>query len=338
MYYRLSKKILTVATFLVVLLLSNPAQAQLEEIQAFLESGADNATALTKAYLSPLPTGLSTTLNSGWTTKAAPTKKLGFSLQLRAAVAAVPTTGRSFDANDLNLTDSNGAPLTIGGLSSNTISGSKSNGQTIGDASNTFSFTLPGGTGFEYVPTAMIQANVGLIKGTDVTVRYIPETAIGDYGNVSLIGAGVKHGLNQWIPGGKLLPVDISVMAAFSQIDMNADLEFNPGATDQVVETSTNTFVFNALIGKTLPFISAYAGVGYQTGSFELNMLGDYTIGSGIAQTTISDPVSYTQDSDAGIHALAGFQFKIAILRIYAEATVAEYTTVNAGIGIGFRN
>ncbi len=335
MYYRLSRKILLGATFLVALLMSNPAQAQLEEIEAFLESGADNATALTKAYLSPLPTGLATTLNSGWTTKAAATKTLGFSIQIRAAVAAVPSSGQSFDASQIGLEN-----VLVTGSSTSTISGENSGGQTISstDPNNSFSFTLPGGTGFEYVPTAMIQANVGLIKGTDITLRYIPETSLGDYGNVSLIGAGIKHGLNQWIPGGKLLPVDISVMAAFSQIDMNADLEFNPGATDQIVETSTNTFVLNALVGKTLPFISAYAGVGYQTGSFELNMLGDYVIGTGPATTTISDPVSYTQDSDAGIHALGGVQFKIAFFRIYAEATLAEYATVNAGVGFGFRN
>ena len=48
--------------------------------------------------------------------------------------------------------------------------------------------------------------------------------------------------------------------------------------------------------------------------------------------------ISYTQDSDAAIHALAGFQLKIAVLRIYVEATMAEYATFNAGIGIGLRN
>jgi hypothetical protein len=335
MYNSLSKKILGVSLLLGALLVSMPAQAQLEEIEAFLESGADNATALTRAYLTPLPTGLSTTLNSGWTTKAAATKTLGFSIQVRTALAAVPSSGKTFDASDIGLQN-----VVVTGSESSTISGAKGSGQTISstDPNNTFSFNLPGGTGFSYVPTAMVQANVGLIKGTDVTLRYIPETEIGDYGKISVVGAGLKHDLNQWIPGGKLLPVDISVMAAFSQIDMDADLEFNPGATDQVVETTTNTFVFNALVGKTLPFISAYAGVGYQTGSFELNMLGDYVIGTGPATTTISDPVSYTQDSDASLHALAGVQFKLAIFRIYAEVTAAEYMTANAGIGIGFRN
>ncbi len=308
------------------------AQAQLDEIEAFLESGPENATKLTRAYLKPLPTGLATTLNSGWTTKAAPTKTLGFSIQIRGAVAAVPSSGQTFDASDLGLQN-----IAVTGAESSTISGSDQSGQTLSstDPGNTFSFTLPGGTNFSYVPTAMIQANVGLIKSTDITLRYIPETELGDYGKFSVIGAGLKVGINEWIPGGKLLPVDLSVMGAFSTVDLSADLEFNPGATDQVVETNTNTFVLNALVGKTLPFISGYAGVGYQKGTFELNMLGDYDLGGG---QVLSDPVSYEDESDAGFHALAGVQFKLGPLRIYAEATAAEYITANAGIGVGLRN
>ena len=181
-----------------------------------------------------------------------------------------------------------------------------------------------------------LQGNIGLIKGTDVTLRYIPETAIGDFGDMSMTGVGIKHGINQWLPAGKLLPVDISIMAAFSQTTLNADLDFNAGQ-DQRLETTTNTFVLNALVGKTLPFLSAYAGLGMQTGTFDLDMLGDYTIGSGALSETYTDPVSYSQDSDAAIHALAGVQFKVAIFRIYAEATVAEYATYNIGVGIGLR-
>lgn len=308
-----------------------PANAQIEEIKAFLESGETNATLLTRAYLSPLPTGLGAGTNSGWTTKAKPTKTLGFSLQLRAAVAQVPSGGKTFDASTLGLQN-----VTVTGQSSSTISGSGDNGQTISDQGGNFSFQVPGGTNFSYVPVAMIQGNVGLIKSTDLTIRYIPETNLEDYGSISVVGAGIKHGLNQWIPGGKLLPVDLSIMAAFSKTDLNGDLNFNANATtDQVVESSTNTFVVNALVGKTLPFISVYGGLGYQKATFELDILGNYDIGGG---QTLQDPVSYSQDSDAGIHALAGFQFKMGPIRIYAEATAAEYFTANAGIGIGLRN
>lgn len=315
------------------LLTSTSAFGQLNEIQEFLNAGPGNVTALTQAYLSPLPTGLSTALNTGWTTKAAPTKTLGFSIQVRAAAAAVPSSFQTFDATQIGLTGANVTPGT-----SSTLSGPNTGGQNISDPLGAYSFNAPGGTGFNYVPAAMIQANVGLIKDTDITLRYIPETDIGDFGEISVIGAGVKHGLNQWLPGGKLLPVDISVMAAFSTVSLDANLNFNPGATDQVVETTTESFVFNALVGKTLPFISAYAGVGFQTGNFELDMLGDYTIGSGAFQQTLSNPVSYTQSSDASVHALAGVQLKIAILRIFAEVTAAEFVTYNAGIGIGLRN
>lgn len=318
----------TVVTF-------KPAQAQLSAIENFLEvlrEGPENATALTKAYLSPLATGISTGLNSGWTTGAAPTKKLGFSVQTRIALTAVPSSGKTFDANTIGLSPS----INISGTESSTISGSDNNGQTLTLPGGS-TIQLPGGTGFSYVPAAMIQGNVGLIKGTDVTVRYIPETPVFDYGDISVIGASLKHGLNQWLPGGKLLPVDLSVMAAFSQTTLNANLNFNNG-TDQTLETTTNTFVMNALVGKKLPFLSAYAGVGFQTGSMELDMLGTYTIGQGQTQATFTDPVSYTQDSDASIHALAGAQFKLAIFRIYAEATVAEYASYNVGVGIGLRN
>lgn len=307
-----------------------PANAQLEEIKAFLESGPTNATLLTRAYLKPLPTGLGTGLNSGWTTKATPTKTLGFSLQLRAAVAQVPSGGQSFDASTLGLQN-----VTVTGQSSSTISGSKGSGQTISDQGGNYSFQIPGGSGFNYVPVAMVQANVGLIKSTDITVRYIPETDLGDYGTISVIGAGFKHGLNQWIPGGKLLPVDLSILAAFSKTDLNGNLEFNQGADDQVVETSTNTFVVNALVGKSLPFISVYGGLGYQKSTFNLDILGTYDLGGG---QTLQDPVSYEEDGEAGIHALAGFQLKLGPIRFFAEATAAEYVTGNAGIGIGLRN
>ena len=334
MINRLQIKRVIALMLLGVVVSTTTAYSQISDIKAFLEvlnQGEDNMTALTKAYLEPLPTGLSTSLNSGWTSKAAPTKKLGFSLQVRTALAMVPSSAQTFDASALGLSSG----ITVTGDASNNISGGKGNGQTLTLPGGS-TIDLPGGSGVSMVPAAMLQGNVGLIKGTDLTVRYIPETELGKYGDIALFGVGIKHGLNQWLPGGKLLPVDISVLAAFSKVDLNGVIS---SADDQTVETSTNTFVFNALVGKTLPFVSAYAGVGIQTGSFELSMLGDYTINvDGAGSQTFSDPVSYTQDSDAAIHALAGVQFKLAIFRIYAEVTAAEYMTYNAGIGIGLRN
>lgn len=316
---RFSQFFTAILVMVVLGIASQPVSAQLDALDDFFSASTADVQKLTEAYLSPFATGLSTTLNSGWATKAAPTKKLGFSVQVRFAVAAVPDEAQTYDVNDLGLTGG----YTVSGSESSTISGPDNAGQTLSLGGFPV-ITTPAGTGFNYVPIAMLQGNIGLIKGTDLSVRYIPETSLGDFGNLSLTGFGVKHGLNQWLPGGKLLPVDISVMAAYTNLTLNADL-----SATQAVETTTDAFVINALVGKTLPFISAYAGIGFQSGSFELNM----EQGGALAA-----PISYTQDSDAAIHALAGAQFKIAIFRIYAEATVAEYTTYNVGVGIGLRN
>lgn len=317
------------------------SHGQLKEIEKFLDAGGDNVDALTKAYLSPLPNGIISGLNSGWTTKAKPTKSLGFSLQLRASVATVPSVEQMFDASSIGLEGISVSPGT-----SSTIAGENIRGQILTLPDNS-TLTLPSGTNLPYVPTPMVQANLGLFLGTDVTVRYVPEIDLQelgpidgfqDFGSIDLFGVGVKHDINQWIPGGKLLPIDLTIMAAYTQFNMAVDLEFNRGAQGQRVESSTEAIVTNLLVGKTLPFISAYAGVGYQSGTFELNMLGDYVIGSGVSQTTLTDPVSYSQNYDGGIHLLAGAQIKLAILRIFAEVTTAEYTTFNGGIGIGLRN
>ncbi|MEO1022808.1 MAG: DUF6588 family protein [Bacteroidota bacterium] len=315
-----------VALALLLALFSLPAFAQLDAIEDFLAAGEANITELTRAYLAPLPTGLSTALNSGWTTKAAPTKTLGFSLQFRVAASAVPSGDQTFDARELNLTG-----ITVSGVESNTLLGDSDAGQTLTVDGTGASFSIPEGTGVPIVPLPIIQGNVGLIKKTDLTLRYTPETDLGDYGDVSVFGAAIKHDVNQYLPAGKLLPVDISVMAAFTQVNMNANLS----GDGQRVETTTNAFVFNALVGKTLPFLSAYGGLGFQTGNFQVDMVGQYDLGAG---QSITDPVSYDDNSDAVVHALAGAQFKLGFFRIFLEGTASNYFTINGGIGLGFRN
>ena len=235
---------------------------QLKEIEKFLDAGGDNVEALTKAYLSPLPNGIITGLNSGWTTKAKPTKSLGFSLQLRTSFATVPAAEQMFDANTIGLEG-----ISVSPGKSSTIAGENIDGQILTLPDNS-TLTLPSGINFPYVPAPMVQANLGLFLGTDVTIRYVPEVDFQDFGSVDLVGVGIKHDLNQWIPGGKLLPIDLTIMAAYTQFNMSIDLEFNQGAQGQRVESATQAIVTDFLIGKTIPLLSAYAGIGYQLGDF----------------------------------------------------------------------
>jgi len=331
------------STFLVMATLgSSTAFAQLDDIGEFLRAGTEDAERLTRAYLSPLPTGLSTSLNSGWNGTAAPRKTLGFSIDVRVAAAFVPDSDQDFNLNEIGL--QNVEPADQLEFIAPTISGDDGDAPTVnlfadtgvGGRQQIGSFELPSGSGVSLVPAPMIQASLGLIKDTDITVRFIPETDLDDYGDISLFGGSVKHGINQWLPGGNLLPVDISLQAGFTQVELNANLDAL-GGNDQRVETTTNTFVLNALVGKTLPFISIYGGAGIQSGDFEVDVLGDFEVQTIAGTTTITDPISYTEDSEASVHLLGGVRFKLAIFNIYAEGTVAEYSSLNAGIGFSFR-
>ncbi|MEX0609225.1 MAG: DUF6588 family protein [Balneolaceae bacterium] len=340
------------------------AQAQLGDIGAFLRAGAEDAEILTKEYLKPFPTGFGTGLNAGWAESAAPKKTLGFSLQVRSSLAIVPTASQSFDVSALNLQKIRVAdgenPIT------QTVAGTKNGGPLLKiyddpedpNRREIGEFTMPGGTGFSFVPAPTIQASIGLIKSTGVSVRYLPATEIGDFGSFALIGGAIQHDITQWIPGGKLLPVDISVMAGFNKIDVNGNLDLDPEGLrnpndpslvsnptpdfdDQAVETSTNTFVLNALVGKTLPLISVYGGVGYQKATFNLDIKGDYPVNTEVMGQTyynvLTDPVSFEMESESSIHMLGGFRLRLGVLAIYGEATLANYFTANAGVGISFR-
>ena len=350
-----------IASLILGFVLIIPAQAQFGDIGAFLKAGADDASILTKEFLKPYPTGFGTGLNAGFTETAAPKKLLGFSLQIRPSLAVVPSSDKTFDISSLGLQKIRVAagqnPI------SPTIAGSSDNGPLleIMEGNNKIGeFTMPGGTGFAFVPAPIVQVGVGLIKKTDLTLRYLPEVGLGDYGDISIIGGAVKHSLTQYVPGGKLLPVDVSIMLGFNKINLNANLDLqpdglrdpndpslaqnpNPNFDNQETTTTTNTFVANILVGKSLPFISGYAGLGFQKASFELKMKGDFPVSSynpitpGNDYAVLTDPFSLTIDSESSIHALAGFRIKLGLLAFYGEATMANYFTANAGIGISFR-
>jgi len=349
------RRLLKIGLSLIILafMTTGTVYAQLGDIGAFLRAGADDATILTKEYLKPFPTGFVTGLNAGWNEEAAPKKKLGFSLQIRSSLALVPSSDQEFDISTLGLTNMEVAPNNSS--ITPTIAGNDSPGPEMivtDDSGNELTrFNMPEGTGFAFVPAPTIQASVGLIKNTDITVRYFPQTDISDFGSFGVLGGAIKHDITQWLPAGNALPVDISLMAGFNRISVDGNLDVRPETgsvpndpnnigdfSNQEVNTSTNTFVVNALVGKSLPFISGYVGAGFQKSTFDLNVNGDYPVSLPLNRyEVVSDPIGFSVDSESNAHLLGGFRIKLGFLAIYGEATLANYFTANAGVGLSFR-
>lgn len=362
--------------FSALLLLSfsniNTAYAQFDNTGEILRSGAADANLLLKEYLRPLGSGFGADLNSGWVNSGSPYKTLGFDLRVNVAVSIVPTGDRAFLTDDINFQNIErvGGPTESQTAFGEDITGSEmgvfGTHPITGLREEITRFTMPQGSGYPYVPAPMIQATVGVIKDTDVSLRFTPTIEIDDF-SMNLFGIGVRHGLNQWLPGGSMLPVDLSVQAGYTKLtsDFGMDLQpeqgqdiynpysGNPSLWDgQKIDFEATGFTGNLIVGKTLPILSVYGGLGFQTsnvtilspGSYPVTSFNpDYNPTSSTEETRekiierLDEPINISYDGSNSLHALAGFRIRLAILTISGSYTLSNYSTANVGVGISFR-
>ena len=73
-------------------------------------------------------------------------------------------------------------------------------------------FDLPAGLrseGVQFLPSAFLQASLGLIKGIEIKGRFLPSTSTNDV-SVSLLGGGVQFDISEILPLDRVLPLGIS--------------------------------------------------------------------------------------------------------------------------------
>lgn len=373
--YKITKRLLL--GVLIVVSTSVSAYAQFEDVSSILKAGKADANLLVREYFKPFGHGFGAGMNTGWTNTARTHKKLGFDLTLTAAMSVVPSADYTFNINQIGLTE---LEYESGPVMSQTLHGDKLEGPTLAayadyqtpsggsGRAKLIEFTMPQGTGFRYTPAPMIKGSVGLIKGTDVMVRYIPESRFDD-GSFKLWGFGLKHDIKQWLPGGKLLPIDLSVMFGYSNMNLGSsfrvdasnviqdpDKTENPYANQpemwngQGVGLNAEAYTINALVGKTLPMISVYGGLGYEASTFSIKTPGNYpTIVPNKAYENdpnnnkpftvgyVKEPISVEIEGKNNFRALAGFRLRFAVFHISGSYTLANYSSYNLGFGISFR-
>lgn len=286
-----------------------------------LGAGIPDANSLMNAYLGPLGESFAIGLGQNWFNTANPLKIGRFNVQLGASLLMIPESKQGFDAAGLGLQNliptGSEAPTTFG----------KGSGPDyilrVQDPNNPGQFinvdTLPGltrGLGVALMAAPFAQFNLGLIKGTEVGVRYMPAinletiTSKKVNGSISLWGIGVKHDLKQWIPGGKKLPFSMSGYFNYTRLSFDLGVsmpgpegkgydafsspgdiigyEYAAGHTagdysSQAIMLNANSMGFGLIVSKKLPVITPYASLGFQNATFSLKTGGDYAILSGLA-------------------------------------------------------
>lgn len=318
--------------FALVLTVQLSAKAQ-DQITEILKGSLSDAEKLTHAYMEPFGRMFNTSINGGWYQAAKPHKLLGFNITLVASVAMAPVDSKTFDVAALSLdklelvnAQQNIAP---------TISGATLAGPTLRFKDQpSVTFDLPQGAGLPLVPLPFVQVGLGLPFSTEVTVRMLPAMDLGEYGRFSLWGIGVKNQFKDFIPGLKALPIDISLMVGYTKFKYEYDID---ASNDQSLFLDASGFTGRILVGKSIPVLSVYAGLGYSQAITNLGVAGEYQLDTGTGTpNTVTDPVKL-EFPDKSFSANVGLRIKLAFISIHADYTLGDYSLFSGGLGISIR-
>ncbi|MFO7865076.1 MAG: DUF6588 family protein [Salinivirgaceae bacterium] len=340
--------------FILILLLPAGAFAQ-SGVARFLSSGFQDVNKLAELYMEPFGKGFGTAMNSGWYNTARAHKPMGFDVSIHSTLVTIPSDATSFDL------DSYGWNVLLPGSSSVTpnIAGTGS-GVPVGikygdDVQINDLYDMPKGVGFSTVPLPMVQLGVGIVKNTDITIRFFPELELGDLGRIGMFGFGIKHDIKQWIPGVKKMPFDLSVQAAWSRLAgtynnveyyptkiVNTDFEVvdhRLPSTDLEIEsdfyrsqdlTLTSTAMnANLIVSKRIAVLTGFASIGYSQSTFNIGLNGDYLIPQYIPRTD----AAYNGDDDTNDDGIVTKLDKDNVVKDPIDADIT-YSSINAAVGL----
>jgi len=289
------------------------------------QNSTENGKSLIEAYIGPLGNSLGAALNNGWYNTAKPHSLGGFDITITANIVMIPTNAKTF-----NISKSNGGAFSGG--ETPTILGS---GDVSQVAFSSQSSDMPKGFNIPIIPLPMLQAGVGLIKGTELDFRYMPELKIGSAGKVGLFGIGLKHDILQWVPIVDKIPIDLSIQAGYTKLSSEIELIDPTGHTAPQANLDVSATTVNLILSKKLLMFTPYLGLGYNSTKTTFNVYGNYNI-AGLA-IDVSDLTKIDFESNNNFRANIGFRFNIAVLALQANYTFAEYPTATLGVGVSLR-
>jgi hypothetical protein len=188
--------------------------------------------------------------------------------------------------------------------------------------------------GINRMPVPVANVGIGLPKGTELKVRYIPTLNLGDNTTLDMIGFAVMHDVKQWIPGIKNLPFDLSGLIGYTKLSL--ETQFDRPDQKGIFEMTGTTV--QGIISKKLAVLTVYGGLGYNIARANLALKGNYDINPLPSSTDYEskDPIS-VEASASGPRMTAGMRLKLAILTIHADYTLQKQNALTIGVGLSVR-
>ena len=323
--------------------LSSMAQSNANDIFA---AGVEDAERFTNDYFGPLSEGALYSISNGWYNSGKAKPLGGFEISIIGNMANFKNKDdkktfvlNTADYENLQFVDGSASKVVASALGD--LEGIRVfvEGEIAPGITQREEFELPSGLsgeGINFVPSAFIQASVGLIKGIELKARFLPKVDTDDV-SVGFYGVGLQHELTSLLPAEKIWPIAISGVIGYTHLDGSYDFTDTGviAGQDQRIEMSMNTWTFQAVVSTKLPVINFYGGIGYLKGKSTTDFLGTYESGF-ITSPSVEDPFSLTREV-GGVTANVGTKLKLGFFRLHADYTIAAFNSLSFGINFGFR-
>ncbi len=328
-----------------------------QDFENLLASGKQDASTYLGNYMEPVFKGLISNLNSGWYHSGKTHKLFGFDFSINASVAFVPNKDKTFVFNNddysfLELQNGNTSENlpTIMGEESNTlivVNNRDLNGNIIPNEFLPAFETLDGiedELPLAAIPTPMVQFGFGLPTKTDIKLRFVPSVGGSDV-KFNLFGVGLQHNILQhFLKLDKVPIVDLSLLGAFTTSTTLYTPEDSNIGTDQETTIKVNAYTAQLVGNVNLKIVSFYAGLGYVAGDASTTVKGNYSynvldnLGVQTGGTVnVTDPIDIDYKLNGGVKATLGMRLNLAWFKIFADYSIQEYNTLNAGLAFSFR-
>ncbi len=317
-----------------------------ENLEDLIAAGIEDAQRFATGYVSPAAEGMIHNMANGWIQTAEVKKPLRFDISIVGNVTFVKKEQQSFT---LNTADYNNLKFRDGSTVKQVATAFGENDPDVlvysvvrnGEDFEEVEFKLPQGLAsinMNFMPTAFLQARMGILKGTEVKLRYFPKIDQQDV-KVGLFGVGLQHEFTSWIPGEKIFPVAISGLVAYSNVGASYDFTNHEivSGTDQHFDLKLSSWLFQLQASTRLPIINFYGGLGYVSGTSNFDVLGNYTVIAGIPidedSASFQDPFS-VKNKVSDVRATIGANLRLGFFGLNVDYNFAKYD--NASIGLHF--
>jgi hypothetical protein len=172
------------------------------------------------------------------------------------------------------------------------------------------------------MPLVAPQLTLGTIAGTQISVRYLPETTFDPtVGKISYQGYGIQHNPAFWLPF--KIPVDVA-FAFFTQDLKVGDLAEVKGST--VGMNIAKTFGYKMLS------VSPYAGIAAESANmkFHYNYVADTAVGA------IPAHIAFEIEGKNTARATVGLNFRLGLFNLNFDYNLGKYQSATTGFMFNF--